>query len=90
MYVVVKVRRNVAVNLEKRHSRKGEAGELIDATEELGVELKQMHPCVKDPVLGSYYVVEVSDRVEAERVAERLRVCRAAEAVYVKPPAELP
>ena len=91
MNVVIKVSRDIAVsNLEKRHPQNEEARELFKAAEELGVELKQMHPRVKDPVLASYYVVEVSDSREAARVAERFRVCRAVEAVYVKPPDELP
>jgi hypothetical protein len=90
MNVVIKVRRDIAINLENRHSQNEEARELFKAAEELGVDLRPMHPRVKDPVLSSYYVVEVSDYREAERVAERFRVCRAAEAVYAKPPDELP
>ena len=90
MNVVIKVWRDKVVNLEKRHPQNEEARELFKAAEELGVELRQMHPRVKDPVLASYYIVEVPDSREAERVAERFRVCRAVEAVYVKPPDELP
>jgi hypothetical protein len=90
MNVIIKVRRDIAVNMEKRRPENEEAGELFEAAEELGVDLRPMHPRVKDPDLASYYVVEVSDSREAERVAERFRICRAAEAVYAKPPDELP
>jgi hypothetical protein len=91
MNVVIKVRKEIAVpNLDKLHPQNEEALELSKAAEELGVELRQMHPSVKDSVLASYYVVEVSDSREAARVAERFRVCRAVEAAYVKPPDELP
>ena len=90
MNVVIKVWKDIAVNLKKRDPRNEEASELFMAAEELGVELRQMHPRAKDPVFASYYVVEVSDYAEAERVAQRFRICRAAEAVYVKPPDELP
>jgi len=89
MSIVVKVRRDVAVSIAL-HPRSRGMRELFRAAEELGVELKQMHPRVKDPVLASYYSVEVADPLEAERIAARFRVCRAAEAVYVKPPDELP
>jgi hypothetical protein len=91
MDVVIKVWSDIEVpNLEKRSQENEEARELSKAAEELGVELRQMHPHAKDPVLASYYVVEVSDSREAARVAERFRVCRAVEAAYVKPPDELP
>jgi hypothetical protein len=57
--------------------------------EELGLPLEPLHPGVDDPVLRSYYTVEVPDRVAAAVLA-RLRASPAVAAAYVKPPEAAP
>jgi len=58
--------------------------------EELELALEPMHLETNDPVLQSYFIVEVPDSVTAQRVIERLQQSPAIEAAYVKPPDELP
>jgi hypothetical protein len=88
--IVIKVREDVVMALDKDPKANEAALELLEAAREQGVELKKMHPIMKDTVLASYYIAEVADQNEAERLVESFRVCRGTEAVYIKPPNDLP
>jgi len=52
--------------------------------------LQPMHPGTTDPVLESFFMVDVADSDEAGRVLNRLRNDSAVQAAYVKPDDELP
>lgn len=58
--------------------------------QELGIVLQAMHPGVKDPLLASFYLVEVPDRVAAEQMISRLLKLEGIEAAYLKSEDELP
>lgn len=90
MQVMVKTSEEVARNLHQQSPPTDESQELLKITEELEVSMKQLYPGVDDPVLSTYFTVEVIDRAAAEELINRLLQCSAVEAAYVKPPDELP
>jgi hypothetical protein len=90
MNVIIKLQMDVALALTEKPSVNGKVSELLATAKEAGVELKPLHPNVKDQVLMTYYYVEVPIDSNAENVAGRFRACKAVEAAYIKPPDELP
>jgi hypothetical protein len=59
--------------------------------EQLGVELRPVHPDADDPVLASFYTVDApDDRELANGVLAALRESDGVDAAYVKPAAEPP
>ena len=88
--VTVQVSADVARILHQRGAPTTESKELLKIAEEFGVVLEPMHPGAEDPLLTPYFMVEVPDSTTAERVIAHLRRSTAVEAVYLKPPDELP
>jgi hypothetical protein len=90
MYVTIQLRQDVAIALQQRQINTPAAQELFKTAQELGVELKPMHPGARDSYLAPYFTAEVPNSATAERVINRLRNCEAVEAAYVKPADEMP
>lgn len=88
--VTIQVSADVARMLHQRGAPTTESKELFKIAEELGVLLEPLHPGAEDPLLTPYFMVEVPDSTTAEHVIAHLRQSMAVEAVYLKPPDELP
>ena len=59
--------------------------EPLRIAEEFGVAFTPLHPDTKDPVLGLYFTLEVTDPAKAEQILSRLRGSPGIDAAYVKP-----
>ena len=90
MHITIQVSLDVAHLLHQRVPSKRAWDELIKLAEELDIVLKPVHPGTKDPHLAKFFIVEVSDPETAKRVKDRLHLCKAIEAAYIKPPDEKP
>ncbi len=90
MHVTVQVAVDVARALHQREPITVKSEALLRMVETFGLTLEPMHLDSDDPILRSYFIVEVSDRATAQRVMNSLRQSEAVEAAYVKPPDELP
>jgi hypothetical protein len=64
--------------------------ELQDLADNFGLSFRPLHPDTDDPVLGSYFIVDVPDAAAAPRVLDRLRRSPSFSAAYVKGPDALP
>jgi hypothetical protein len=64
--------------------------ELRQLAEAFGVSFRRLHPDTDDPVLSSYFVVEVPDSASAPRVLDCLRRSPEFSAAYVKGPEAMP
>jgi hypothetical protein len=90
MYITIQLQREAAQALQGQQPETKAAEQVLKAANELGVELKPMHPGATDPDLASYFFVEVPDAATAEKAVSRLSSCSAIEAAYLKPADELP
>jgi hypothetical protein len=90
MEVVVQVSADVADALYRRGPPTSKSEELLRIIETVGLSLEPMHYETDDPTLRRYFIVEVDDQATAQRVIDSLQQSEAVEAVYVKPPDELP
>jgi hypothetical protein len=88
MYVVVQTRR--LADLQSLQTPSRIPGELQALAQQLGVEIKPLHPGTQDPTLIQHLYVEVPDQQMAEQVIARLQQCNSVEAAYLKPPEEPP
>ena len=88
MVVTVQVTEEVARVLQNQSEATPSSEGLIAVLEEMDIILKPLHPGTQDPVLITFYTVEVLDSDAAERVVNRLLPLEAIEAAYLKPPAE--
>lgn len=87
--LIVKVHPDLVNAVHRRQVSSTKLKELFDVEKELRIVLKPVHPGVKDRHLSPYFSVNLSDRTTAERMISRLQKCKAVEAAYFKPPAEL-
>jgi hypothetical protein len=90
MQVTVQVKADAAKALQQRAGGDPVAGELRKAAGRHGVKLEPLFPGSSDPLLGSFFQVEVPDLHTAQRVIEDLKRIPATEAAYVKPSDEPP
>lgn len=90
MTVIIKLKTDAALALGKKMSPTSEVAEILAAAKETGVELKPLHPGVRDPSLMTYYYFDVPPDSNVENIVRRFRACKAVEAAYIKPPDELP
>ena len=88
--VTIQVSADVARILHQRGAPTTESKELFKIAEKLGVLLEPVHPGAEHPLLTPYFMVEVPDATTAEHVIAHFRQSTAVEAVYLKPPDELP
>ena len=88
--VTIQVSADVVRILHQRGVPTTESKELFKIAEELGVLLEPVHPGTEDPLLTPYFMVEVPDAITAEQVIAHFRQSTEVEAVYLKPPDELP
>jgi hypothetical protein len=88
--IIVKFSENIAADLQHHQPSSPELEELPKIQRDLGITLEPVHPGVSDPTLASYFTVEVPDEDTAERVVERLKLCKAVDGAYIKPSDELP
>jgi hypothetical protein len=87
--LIIKVHPDLANAVHHRQVPNTKLKELLDVEKELGIVLKPIHPGAKDRSLSPYFSVNLSDRATAEKMISRLQKCKAVEAAYFKPPAEL-
>jgi hypothetical protein len=64
--------------------------ELQHLADDLGISYRRLDPDTDDPVLSSYYVVEVPDSASVTRVLDHLRGSPEFSAAYVKGPEAMP
>lgn len=89
MQITLQLRPETALPLH-RGQETAESADLIQTASDLGFTLEPMHPGVEDPVLATYFIVDVADDSRADQALERLRALRSVEAAYVKPRDEAP
>ncbi len=90
MNVIIKLQTDAALAIGKKLPPNDKVAEILATAKEAGVELKPLHPGVRDQSLMTYYYVDVPPYSNAEDIASRFRACKAVEAAYIKPPDELP
>ena len=88
MVVTVQVTLEVARVLQNQSEPTPSSEELISVLEELKITLEPIHPDTEDPLLVTFFTVDVLDSDTAEKVINRLLLSEAIEAAYLKPPAE--
>ena len=88
MIVTVQVTLEVARVLQNQSEPTPSSEELISVLEELEITLEPIHPDTGDPLLVTFFTVDVLDSDTAEKVINRLLLSEAIEAAYLKPPAE--
>ena len=88
MVVTVQVKPDVARVLQNQSDPTPSSEELIAVLEELEISLEPLHPGTGDPVLITFFTVDVVDADMAEKVINQLLQSDAVEAAYLKPPAE--
>lgn len=98
MRVILQVDQDAASALQQRQASDAspsqqedtKSRELLDAAAELGVRVEPLHPGQTDPLLASYFMVEVPDRETADRVVDRLSRLTTVQGAYLKPEEQLP
>jgi hypothetical protein len=90
MHLTIQVQTPAALALHQREPPTAATQELLQTLAELNVVLTPMHPGIDDPILSTYFTIEVPDTDTAERVKARLLNCKAIAAVYLKPPDAMP
>jgi hypothetical protein len=88
--IIVKLSENTALDLHHQQPSSREIEELSKIQRSLGIALEPLHPGIKDPSLTHYFTVEVPDEATSKLVIERLNLCKAVDAAYIKPSDELP
>ena len=88
MVVTVQVTLEAARVLQNQSDPTPSSEELIAVLEELEISLEPLHPGTGDPVLITFFTVDVVDADMAEKVINQLLQSDAVEAAYLKPPAE--
>ncbi len=88
MLVTVQVSLEVARVLQGQSPPTGASQKLVETVEELGLELKPVHPGAEDPLLAPFFTAEVPDAVAVDEIIASLLQLESVEAAYVKPPAE--
>lgn len=68
----------------------GAQRELQHLADDFHISFRRLHPDTDDPVLSTYFVVDVPDPAVAPRVLDRLRRSPAFSAAYVKGPEAMP
>jgi hypothetical protein len=88
MKIVVQVNHEAATELARHEGTS--TGHVLPGLESLGLSLEPMHPGESDPVLSTYFTVEVPDAAAAERAIGALGQNEAVDAAYLKPAEEPP
>jgi hypothetical protein len=88
--IIVKILPDIAPELHQQRISSPELEELSKIQRSLDIVLAPVHPRIKDSSLASYFTVEVPDEAKAKLVIERLKLCKAVDAAYIKPSDELP
>lgn len=79
-----------SVLYKRREAKSSTVNEIMKMEKELDIELKPVHPESNDPMISSYFIVEVNDKSKAEQVIKSLRNCPMIESASIKPGDELP
>ena len=90
MYITIKISAETVQNLHKRSLSTPELMELLKIEKEFGIIMEPLHPFSNDFRLDPYFVVRVPKGIDAEEIIARFRQCEMVEAVYIKPPDEMP
>jgi hypothetical protein len=88
--ITIKVSTDVARVLRTQEKPTIESKKLCTIAEKLNVVLEPLHSETEEPLLASYFVVDVPDSATAEIIISNLRQSAAIEAAYLKPPDEAP
>ncbi len=86
MRIIVQLKPDAVREIRTRKTREAKAKVLgwLDRT------LTPVHVSTADPSLASFFVLDVEDAGEAQRLVTRLLKDRSVEAAYIKPDDELP
>lgn len=90
MEITLKVRPEIASELQTRLATESQATDLLELTRKLGVSIRPTHPGTADSSLTSYFTLESGDEDAIEQVLDQLRANEVVESAYVKPLDELP
>lgn len=90
MQVTVKIRLEEALALQTGRSGTAVLQQLLADIEELGGDLRAIHPGATHPLLAPYFTVEVPDLTLATQLIRKLSSCPVIEAAYLEPRVELP
>lgn len=90
MEVIVEFEPDAANDLSTGATSSADTARLREMLTHLGITLRPQHPGVRDPRLSRYFVAEVRDASESERVTATLRTLRVVTGAYPKPQAETP
>ena len=90
MQVTIQTSAAVARPLHNRGSPTSESAAILRTIEAMGLTLEPMHPGTKDPILQSFFIVEVPNQEIAQQLIDRLQQLEGIGAAYVKPPDEMP
>jgi hypothetical protein len=90
MLVTIKMRLEEALALQTGQPATTALQQFLTIINELGGELRPIHPGAKHPFLAPYFTVKMSDPALATQLIRRLLNCPIIEAAYVEPPAERP
>ena len=83
--VILQVSHEVAKTLNHHGKTSSESKDITNIIENLRVTLVPMYPETEDPVLNTYFIVEVPDFKVAEEIIVQLQRLPAIRAAYVKP-----
>lgn len=90
MEVIVELEPDAANDLSTGATTSMDTARLREMLTQLSITLRPQHPGVHDPRLSRYFVAEVRDPNEGERIVATLRTLRVVTGAYIKPQAETP
>jgi len=87
----IKVIDKFAKNLLRREKfQMPSFNKIYDIEKELDIKLEPVHPGANDPLLIPYFIVQVPDNLNPQKVIGRIKDCNLIESAYIKPADELP
>lgn len=90
MLVTIKIRLPEALALQIGQPATTTLQQLLTIIDELGGDLRPIHPGATDPLLAPYFTMEVPDPSVAPQLIRRLQECPAIEAAYLTQAVETP
>ena len=90
MQISLHLRPDVADSIHRSEANNGEAYDLLQAANRMGVVVTPLYPGARDEESRQQFVVEVEDPSRATHVLTHLRRCRATESAYLTPEPQLP
>jgi hypothetical protein len=88
MRVVIQLRLEEALALQTGQSSTPELQQVLRTIQELGGDLRPVHPGSTGSLLAPYFVVDVPNRLVADQLIARLLTSSAVSAAYIEPEIE--